>query len=415
MEQITIFQWQEWKEEIRRKLQETTDSFIQIGYKLKQIRNSEAFRQDGYEDIFEFAFEEYGLSKSVTSRFIAINDKFSLDGNGEVLNPEYEGIGSSKLSEMLTLTDAECQMITKETTVKEIRELKRMDRQQDTEEQQEDNRIYSPLEKTIIDYFSDQKRMDNLNEIMRLMMEEVQSEENDRKAAYEINPSGYATHKKGIVFLFMYDFEKGVKYKVMGQNNPESMMYTEFLCLILDIYRKYYGLNTWTSFYGLPVEKEEKKAVDNHNENVKKSQKTSVIKPVATSQQNDEKVEEKQPDAESEEVEKSEENDQTEQEEDIEESETEEELGENETDSQEGRIEPDRCEKVENQLPEGVEDLPLWKLIVDAKELSESIYQYCNSNDNFTTEEYIRVQKKNAEQLAAVLEQLIELKKEDEE
>lgn len=38
--QITIDQWQQWKEDIRSKLQETAENFVYIGYRLKQIRDS---------------------------------------------------------------------------------------------------------------------------------------------------------------------------------------------------------------------------------------------------------------------------------------------------------------------------------------------------------------------------------------
>ena len=126
--QITLDEWLSWKEDIRRKLQETAGNFVHIGYRLKQIRDSGMF--DGCQDIFEFAQKEYGLSKSTVSRFIAINEKFSEGGNSLELRAEFQGIGSSKLSEMLTLPDTDCMLITERTTVKEIRELKEFNRQE---------------------------------------------------------------------------------------------------------------------------------------------------------------------------------------------------------------------------------------------------------------------------------------------
>ena len=125
--QITLTEWLSWKEDIRKKLQETAGNFVHIGYRLKQIRDSGMY--DGCQDIFEFAQKEYGLSKSTVSRFIAINEKFSEGGNSLELREEFRNIGSSKLSEMLTLPDADCALITERTTVKEIRELKEFNRQ----------------------------------------------------------------------------------------------------------------------------------------------------------------------------------------------------------------------------------------------------------------------------------------------
>ena len=101
--QVTLAEWLEWKEDIRRKLQETAQNFVYIGYRLRQIRDSGML--DGCEDIFAFAQKEYGLGKSTVSRFIAINERFSEGGCSLELRREYQAIGSSKLSEMLALTD----------------------------------------------------------------------------------------------------------------------------------------------------------------------------------------------------------------------------------------------------------------------------------------------------------------------
>ena len=57
-------------------------------------------------------------------QFIAVNERFADPYNPLLIREEFENIGSSKLSEMLTLPDAECALITEKTTVKEIRDLK---------------------------------------------------------------------------------------------------------------------------------------------------------------------------------------------------------------------------------------------------------------------------------------------------
>lgn len=278
--QITLNEWMEWKEDIRRKLQETAGNFVYIGYRLKQIRDSGML--GGCSDIFEFAQKEYGLGKSTVSRFIAINEKFSEGGNSLELRSEYRAIGSSKLAEMLTLPDAECQLITEKTTVKEIRELKNFDRQQASEEDIVET-VYNPLQKCIIDFLSDEKRKDALNQTMELLAEDP-CEMNQRKAAELINPGEYATHKKGIVFLFLYDYNTGVKYKKMGEIEPVSMTWTEFLAEIIKIYQSYTGAEEgiWNSFYH--IEKEEEKVEETQ-------QNQGFEDSVATSQQG-EKTEE---------------------------------------------------------------------------------------------------------------------------
>lgn len=296
--QITLTEWLSWKEDIRRKLQETAGNFVHIGYRLKQIRDSGMF--DGCQDIFEFAQKEYGLSKSTVSRFIAINEKFSEGGNSLELRAEFRGIGSSKLSEMLTLPDADCMLITERTTVKEIRELKEFNRQEPPEDvleeasesccdvatespgevvnteaeadpetpekapgqQENDNtvRTYTPLQKCIIDFFSGSNRRQALCQVMDILTGEV-TEGGLKAAAEAINPGNYFTHKKGLVFLFMYDWEHGVKYKLMTAPEPLSMSWTDFLREIQDIYLQAYEKNpedVWAEFYEKPEQAPEK-------------------------------------------------------------------------------------------------------------------------------------------------------------
>lgn len=293
--QITLDEWLSWKEDIRRKLQETAGNFTHIGYRLKQIRDSGMY--DGCQDIFEFAQKEYGLSKSTVSRFIAINEKFSEGGNSLELRAEFRGIGSSKLSEMLTLPDADCMLITERTTVKEIRELKEFNRQEppadaleeasesccdvatespsaivNTEaeadpeipekasgQQENDNtvRTYTPLQKCIIDFFSGSARRQALCQVMDILTGEA-TEGGLKTAAEAANPGDYCTHKKGMVFLFMYDWQQGVKYKLMTAPEPVSMTWPEFLREIQDIYLQAYVLNpedVWGEFYSKKSER----------------------------------------------------------------------------------------------------------------------------------------------------------------
>ena len=80
------------------------------------------YKEDGYRDIWEFAFDTYGISRSTASRYIAINDRFSEHGNSPVLAAAYQDYSKSKLQEMLYLTDEQIENVTPEMTVKEIRE-----------------------------------------------------------------------------------------------------------------------------------------------------------------------------------------------------------------------------------------------------------------------------------------------------
>lgn len=287
--QITLDQWTQWKEDIRRKLGETAGNFVYIGYRLKQIRDSGMY--DGAADIFEFAEKEYGLGKSTVSRFIAINEKYSEGGNSLELKEEFRGFSSSKLAEMLTLPDNEIQLITEKTTIREIRELKSFNAQEAEElgeaagSVQEQER--TPLEKCMVDFFKVRKEM--LNGVMK----HLEADPPEYKQAAELMaPSGQASHKKGIVFLFLYDWNTGIKYKLMTEPEPVAMSWTEFLNTIYHIFGACDQMDVWGDFY------REQESTKEEPEKTVPAQSIQGSEAVATSQQEqEEEHENKEPEA----------------------------------------------------------------------------------------------------------------------
>lgn len=261
--QITLDEWMQWKEDIRNKLAETAGNFVHIGYRLKQIRDSGMY--DGAADIFEFAEKEYGLGKSTVSRFIAINERYSEGGNSLELKEEFRNFSSSKLSEMLTLPDNEIQLITEKTTIREIRELKNFNAQtpeaaditggnaQSIGKEPEKER--TPLENCLVSFFKTRKEI--LNGVMRYLEAEPPEY---KRAAEMMAPSGQTSYRKGIVFLFLYDWNMGVRYKLMTEPEPVSMSWMELLNTVYHIFGVCDTADVWADFYGEPEEpKEEEK------------------------------------------------------------------------------------------------------------------------------------------------------------
>lgn len=115
----------ELKRFISANLSSVAREFVALGYYLKDIRDRELYREDGYESIWEFAEDQYGIGRSTCSRWMAINDRFSEGGNSPALAKEYRDYGKSQLQEMLYLEDAQMEQVTPEMTVKEIREIRR--------------------------------------------------------------------------------------------------------------------------------------------------------------------------------------------------------------------------------------------------------------------------------------------------
>ena len=114
----------EVKQYIRANINSASRSFVAIGYYLKYIRDNELYKQEGYSGISEFAKAEFGISPAQASKFMSINDRFSVNSNSPILQERYRDFSSSKLSEMLYLTDEQLEQVTVGTTVAEIRSIK---------------------------------------------------------------------------------------------------------------------------------------------------------------------------------------------------------------------------------------------------------------------------------------------------
>ena len=259
--QMTISDWLASKtEEIRQELGKTAQSFVAIGYKLKEVRDSGNLAEG--ETIADYAQREFGLSASTTSRFIAINEKF---GDGLELKSEYLKFGSGKLQEMLTLSDADCELINQNHTVTQIREVKRFETEDNGPVAETPVQQHTAVEKCIIDYFKDKPKL--LNDIC---LAEYLEADDYKRAADMISPNGSTTHKKGIVFMFMYQFDEGIKYKIFGEQSARQMSYIEFINTIRDIFSCAGDVNPHKAFYG------EIKAPEHEPK--------STVEPVATSQ-----------------------------------------------------------------------------------------------------------------------------------
>lgn len=274
--QITIFEYQQYKEEIKKKLQETANNFVVIGYNLKQIRDTEAYKEDGYESIFEFAKAEYGLEKTITSRFMDINTNYSIDGNSREIRLEYAGFGWSKLSEMLPLREEDRALITEEHTRDQIREFKAAVRENDEVAVEESAEILNEasesseiailddkLQECIVELFRNPELQPALDAVFKAFCE---SNVNTAEIAQElINPTDNLTYKKGVIYLFLYDISKGVTVKDFRKSKPVNISWIEFVDILYQIYSEKMTDSTkgvWEAYYGpLPKVEEPKKEV----------------------------------------------------------------------------------------------------------------------------------------------------------
>ncbi len=197
--QMTLDDWVQMKQKLRQELIGVKQSFVRIGYALRQIDDQRLYENDGYKSIAEFAKAEYGLEASTTSRFMSINREYSIDGYSEHLRPEYTDLGRSQLEEMLKLPDSDRQMIQPEASREDIRELKRFNKTEPAAGVADDT-------SQLIEKFFEENK-DILNEVYSNEFDE----ETMNRFAEIVNPAGNRSFKKGLYFMMMYENRVTIK------------------------------------------------------------------------------------------------------------------------------------------------------------------------------------------------------------
>lgn len=220
--QLTLDDWLAMKESLKRDLIGVQESFVRIGYTLRKIEEQKLYKNDGYETVTEFAKAEYGLSASTISRFMSINRKFSIDGYSDRLRPEYAQMGSSKLSEMLSLPDADLEMVRPEMPKADIRELKHFNKEEPVPE------AADSLEKLVWKFFEA-----NAAIAKELEQSEAYADGEAEKMVEIVNPAGVKTFRAGLYYMAMY--ENDIQIKQFGQQ-PQKMSWAEFFTITKKIF-----------------------------------------------------------------------------------------------------------------------------------------------------------------------------------
>ena len=278
--QLTIDDYLNYKENLQRELNNMVNGFIRTGYYLKKIRDAEAFRNDGYSSIYEFAEKEFGVTRTVASRFMSINDKYSEDGYSLELKEQYKGLGSSRLSEMLTLPEEDHVMITPVTKIEDIRELKRFEKEEVHEE--------STIADLLKNFFMNQDKK----------LEAVMMNDNLKDVAEIVNPSGNVSYRYRMDFMMMHEYEKGIDIKNF-QTGMHHLEWSDFVeeckkVFVYDpeaagtVYEQNYGKNEPEEPVAEPVKEDKTEVVEEKEEESRKNNLTeseSQPKDISTSEE----------------------------------------------------------------------------------------------------------------------------------
>lgn len=275
MNQLTLTDYQDIKLEIKNNLQNIVVSFVEIGYYLKQIRDEKMYLEDGYKDIWDFAAGEYKLDRTAASRFMSINDKYSIDGNSRYLQEQYQGFGKSTLTEMLTLPVEDYELITPDTKIEDIRELKKAEREIKEEEEAQiegQESLLSIMPDVVPESEKPKKEEITITDVLRElfkpreMKEQLDSLVNMDPDSSEMqwwvgdfNQSGNRTYKKMPFFLFFYSLTEGMKIKNIKTGELKSYTYKDFYFMVRAAFGQetVRGTDVWNQAFGAEYEAEQ--------------------------------------------------------------------------------------------------------------------------------------------------------------
>ncbi len=262
--------WLALKGQLEAELRGAAAGFVRIGYLLRKIDETEGYKNDGSKSLAEWAKDNYGLSESSVSRFMAINRKYSIDGYSDQLRLEYAQYGSAKLSEMLALPDSDLQMVSPEMKREDIREIKKFNKEAAKEEAKAEEHAADqheePLEEHheeqappaaaapelpdvlpehqwIIEFFKANK------EIMNDLYSSKAYEEGNTEGMKEIvNPAGARTFRHKMTMVSMMESRIMVKVSV---KSPAPMSWAGFFQIAADTFEgKIDGKNTYRNVFG---------------------------------------------------------------------------------------------------------------------------------------------------------------------
>lgn len=102
---------------IRNSMTNIVESYLFIGEQLKFVKENKIFKLGEYKSFIDYCSSEFNLSKNQAYNFINVYERFS--------DPKYKNYNFSLLVEMLSLPEDKIKEVNSETTVKEIRNIKK--------------------------------------------------------------------------------------------------------------------------------------------------------------------------------------------------------------------------------------------------------------------------------------------------
>ena len=261
----------EFKSQLDQELKKATEGFVKIGYLLKVARDTNVLEESGYQTVAEFAKAEYGLSKDVVSRYIAINDRYSENGYSDRLQDKYNAYGVAKLQEMLTLPDTVLESIPPEMTRSRIQEVKKEIHQEEQisdlevmmeEKNETQAEMSNNLQKFMHQYFYENKK--EYSAIHKAIKKEDAKQNLVEVILDVLAPSGIDAKMvripgTGRLMMSIQGAEQDIILINIRSNEKETYTWADIGQAILSMCRDENAKKEWEKIYKEPFEAQEKK------------------------------------------------------------------------------------------------------------------------------------------------------------
>lgn len=104
------------------------ENYLRIGFELDRVQEKQIYLVGEYQNVFDYAKEQFGFSTTAVKNMIAISKRFCNDGG--YLLEKYKNYSFSSLVELVSMDDQALLDFTPDMTVKEIRNQKFLDKVQ---------------------------------------------------------------------------------------------------------------------------------------------------------------------------------------------------------------------------------------------------------------------------------------------
>lgn len=121
---------------IKRTMRNAARDAFKLGYMLNRVKEERLYT-GVYDDFDSYLAEELHIDYTMATRFIRINKKYAVPGDGMEIADQYEDYSQGLLIEMLNMTPEQEAQVTPDMTVKQAREIKKQDRAEQVPEETE--------------------------------------------------------------------------------------------------------------------------------------------------------------------------------------------------------------------------------------------------------------------------------------